>query len=77
VKKTDEYKGQHIQDVLDELQADLHKGLDEAEAQARLKKYGPNQIEEKEEPPAKPPDKKDKIVKKDTTPTTNSGDIDW
>jgi hypothetical protein len=34
-------------------------------------------IEEKEEPPAKPPDKKDKIVKKDTTPTTNSGDIDW
>ena len=30
-------------------------------------------IEEKEEPPAK----KDKIVKKDTRPTTKSGGIDW
>ena len=31
-------------------------------------------IEEKEEPP---PAKKDKIVKKDTVPTTSSGGIDW
>ena len=30
-------------------------------------------IEEKEEPPAK----KDKIVKKDTVPTTNSRGVDW
>ena len=34
-------------------------------------------IEEKEEPPAKSPVKKDKIVKKDNIPTTNSEGVDW
>ena len=34
-------------------------------------------IEEKEESPAKPPVKKDKIVKKDNTPTTSSKGVDW
>jgi H+-transporting ATPase len=49
MKKTDEYKGQKIQDALKELQADPQKGLSSQEVQSRLQQYGPNQVEEKEE----------------------------
>ncbi len=49
IKKTDEYKGQSVEDTLAGLQTDAQKGLSAAEVQARLQKYGPNQIVEKEE----------------------------
>jgi len=37
--------------VAQELQVDLKKGLDTSEAQQRLKKFGPNQLEEKKKEP--------------------------
>jgi len=50
MKKTDDFKKQSVDETLKELQTDLQKGLSSAEAQKRLQQYGPNAIEEKEEP---------------------------
>ncbi len=50
MKKTDEFKKQAVDETLKELGADLQKGLSSTEAQKRLQHYGPNAIEEKEEP---------------------------
>ena len=50
MKKTDEFKKQAVDETLKELGADLQKGLSSTEAQKRLQRYGPNAIEEKEEP---------------------------
>jgi H+-transporting ATPase len=46
----DEFKNKPIEEVLKELQTDIKKGLSEEEAKERLKKYGLNEIPEKEEP---------------------------
>ncbi len=46
----DEYKDKSVDEVLKELQTDLNKGLTEEEVKERLKKYGLNEIPEKEEP---------------------------
>ncbi len=48
-KKTDTYKQQTITDTLQELDVDQTTGLSQSQAEIRLKKYGYNQIEEKEE----------------------------
>ena len=48
--KTDDYKDIPIDKVTSELGVDLNKGLPEAEAKERLKKYGPNEIPEYKEP---------------------------
>ncbi len=50
MKKTDEYQHQSIEETLRELQTDLQHGLSEEEARRRLQLYGPNTIEEREEP---------------------------
>ncbi len=50
MKKTDAYQNQSIDETLKELGTDLQKGLSSEEAQKRLQQYGPNAIEEKEEP---------------------------
>ncbi len=50
MKKTDEYKKQTPEDTLKELGVDIQKGLSTAEAKKRLQQFGPNAIEEKEEP---------------------------
>ena len=49
-KATDDYQGQDPQQTLTDLQTDLETGLSGREAQRRLKLYGPNEVEEKEEP---------------------------
>jgi H+-transporting ATPase len=49
-KKTDEYRDQAGENVLKGLQSDLHHGLESGEARRRLAEYGPNEIEEWEEP---------------------------
>ena len=46
----DEFKDKPVNEVIKELQTDLNKGLSEEEANQRLKKYGLNEIPEKEEP---------------------------
>ncbi len=46
----DEFKNKSIEETIEELQTDLKKGLSEEEAKERLKKYGLNEIPEKEEP---------------------------
>ncbi len=46
----DEFKDKSIEETIKELQTDLNKGLSEEEAKKRLKKYGLNEIPEKEEP---------------------------
>jgi H+-transporting ATPase len=48
--KTDDYKDIPIDKVASELGVDINKGLSEAEAKERLKKYGPNEIPEYKEP---------------------------
>lgn len=45
----DEFKDKEIDETLKELQTDIGKGLSEEEAKERLKKYGLNEIPEKEE----------------------------
>ncbi len=50
VRATDEYAGQPVSKTLDELQTDAAVGLTQAEAEARLRRHGPNTIEEKVEP---------------------------
>ncbi len=50
MKKTDEFKKQTIDETLKELQTDPQKGLSSEDARNRLQHYGPNAIEEKEEP---------------------------
>ena len=49
-RPTDDYAGQKVEDTLAELQTSAGEGLSGAEAKARLEKYGPNAIEEREEP---------------------------
>ncbi|WP_457625349.1 plasma-membrane proton-efflux P-type ATPase [Persephonella sp.] len=46
----DEFKNKSIDEVLKELQTNIEKGLSEDEVKERLKKYGLNEIPEKEEP---------------------------
>ncbi len=50
MKKTDAYKPQSVDETLRELGTDPPKGLSSEEAKKRLQQYGPNAIEEKEEP---------------------------
>ncbi len=50
MKKTDAYKNQSIEETLRELGTDPQKGLSSEDARNRLQHYGPNAIEEKEEP---------------------------
>jgi len=50
MKKTDDFKKQQIPETLKELGTDSKKGLSATEVQKRLQQYGPNAIEEKEEP---------------------------
>jgi len=49
-KKTEEYKDKPIEQTLNELEVDLNNGLSAGDIQKRLLQYGPNEIEEKEEP---------------------------
>ncbi len=49
-KSTDEYGRQQVEKTLAELESDAERGLSEQEARRRLQQYGPNAIEEKEEP---------------------------
>ena len=49
-KSSDDFSKQAVDDSLRELQVDPGRGLGAAEAGARLAHYGPNEIEEKEEP---------------------------
>ncbi|WP_293449221.1 plasma-membrane proton-efflux P-type ATPase [Persephonella sp.] len=46
----DEVKDKPVEEVIKEFQTDLKKGLSEEEVKERLKKYGLNEIPEKEEP---------------------------
>ncbi len=50
MKESDYYKELPTIQVVAELESDLQQGLSSKEAQKRLKKYGPNEIPEKEEP---------------------------
>ena len=45
----DEYKNKPVERTLKELETDIQRGLSEEEAEKRLKKYGLNEIPEKEE----------------------------
>ncbi len=47
---SDSYAQHPVSDTLRELEVDPDKGLSEAEAEARLRRWGYNEIEEKEEP---------------------------
>lgn len=49
-RKTDDYAGQPSTTTLDALQSDSDKGLSGAEAHARLSRFGPNEVQEKDEP---------------------------
>jgi|AMFO01.1.fsa_nt_gi ATPase, P-type (transporting), HAD superfamily, subfamily IC len=49
-RTTDDYAGQPVARTLDELRTDPDAGLGQAEAETRLERYGPNAIEEKQEP---------------------------
>ena len=46
----DEYKNKSVEETIRELETNLETGLTEEEAEKRLKKYGFNEIPEKEEP---------------------------
>ncbi|WP_457643071.1 cation-transporting P-type ATPase, partial [Persephonella sp.] len=48
--KVDEFKEKTADETLKELNTSLQTGLSEKEAEERLKKYGLNEIPEKEEP---------------------------
>ncbi|RME33250.1 MAG: HAD family hydrolase [Gammaproteobacteria bacterium] len=50
MRNTDDYRQQPVEQTLNELQVSLEQGLSSEEARARLERYGPNEIEEKEEP---------------------------
>ena len=47
---TDDYRKQDAESVLTALQTDIHHGLTRQEAHRRQAEYGPNEIEEREEP---------------------------
>jgi len=49
-RNTDDYANQEIKKTLADLATSADEGLSQAEARARLEKYGPNAIEEEEEP---------------------------
>jgi len=49
-KATDDYQGQDPGQTLHDLQTSLERGLSESEAKARLERFGPNEVAEKEEP---------------------------
>jgi hypothetical protein len=49
-RKTDDYRDQSIELALKGLDADRKRGLTSAEAAKRLARFGPNEIEEREEP---------------------------
>ena len=49
-RPTDDYARQPPDQTLAELRTDAERGLSEDEARVRLARYGPNEIEEKEEP---------------------------
>jgi len=49
-RPTDDYARQPPGQTLDELGSDARRGLDEEEARARLARYGPNELEAREEP---------------------------
>jgi len=49
-KTTDQYAGKPVEQALSELNTDGHNGLGNGEADERLRQYGANEIEEKEEP---------------------------
>jgi hypothetical protein len=49
-RKTDDYQEQSIELALKGLGADRDQGLTSAEARERLARFGPNAIEEREEP---------------------------
>ncbi len=49
-RHTDQYTHQSVADTARELQVDVARGLSTAEADARLRRYGHNEIEQKEEP---------------------------
>ncbi len=48
-KRTDDYRGQAARDTARQLQVNITVGLADSEVQARLQRYGYNEIEEKEE----------------------------
>ena len=49
-RTTDDWARQDVQATLDELKTDPHRGLSSEEAERRLQEFGPNEIEEREEP---------------------------
>ncbi|HEB66348.1 MAG TPA: HAD family hydrolase [Gammaproteobacteria bacterium] len=49
-RQTDDYQGHPVEQTLHELQTDARTGLARSEAEARLRHFGPNELEEKEEP---------------------------
>ncbi len=50
MRNTDEYRQQPVEQTLNEFHVSLEQGLDDEEARTRLERYGPNEIEEREEP---------------------------
>ncbi len=49
-RRTDDYARQPVEQTLAELKTDVAHGLSSPEAAERLRRYGPNEIEDKEEP---------------------------
>jgi len=49
-RSTDDYKGSAVDDTIAALSTDRGNGLTSAEAQTRLERFGPNEIEEHDEP---------------------------
>ncbi|RMD79383.1 MAG: metal-transporting ATPase, partial [Gammaproteobacteria bacterium] len=49
-RATDDYQGRDPAQTLEELATDPERGLAEAEARARLARFGPNEVAEEEEP---------------------------
>ncbi len=50
VRRTDDYAQQSLSDTLGALQVDPQRGLSAEQVVERLRRYGPNEIQEKEEP---------------------------
>ncbi len=50
LQRTDDYAGQSVEMTLEHLGVVADRGLGQSEAQGRLARFGPNEIEEKEEP---------------------------
>jgi magnesium-transporting ATPase (P-type) len=48
-KALEDFHKKTVEEVVKELSTNLSKGLTEAEAEKRLKEYGPNQLEKEEE----------------------------